>query len=135
MLVAALVSVSCQGVDRTEVGYTGYYPRDAGEQDFTRLTRSESIKALDLNQDNVISREEWEAGKERRKEPKGDFNKMDKDEDGQVSTEEVFEFVKDRVKFGSINSTLENDTPTERARNSETEPRFLQLNLLSFPLK
>ena len=104
--------------------------------ELSAVTSKSTLEAVDTNKDKFISQAEWEAAGIRYDNKDHDFNHLDDDKDGKVTTEELLGYVTDHVGYGKLVSEMDTngDDLIHEDEYKEAEKSYLQLHLLEIDL-
>ena len=93
----------------------------------------EALAEFDLNNDNLISAEEWASAKPSAGENDEHFNQLDKNGDGNVTKDEAVLFVTEHVSFSDIFEDLDknSDDHLHWEEFAEAEPDSVNITLFS----
>ena len=96
----------------------------------------EQLEIYDLNHDNQISEEEWQAANEDDLARGEKFFVVDKNEDGEIDENEAVGFLMERVSLSStyIDATTEDGADITRGDIKDHAPSELRVTLFSIPL-
>lgn len=106
-------------------------------QDLIAQDHQEQLKVYDLDNDGRISEEEWKIANEERPERNGQFNAIDKDEDGQIDSDEAIKFLMQRFSVESTYFGESSENSTEDVIEDgveENAPSEVRFTLFSFPI-
>ena len=86
----------------------------------------------DTNKDRLISRTEWQTAVRTHNNTSHDFNHMDEDQDGHVSSHELYTYLSDHVGYGRLAAVLDRDEDDFIHENEyqQAEKSYVQLHLL-----
>ena len=106
------------------------------KQEFSTVTSNSTLKFVDTNRDGFVSATEWEAAGLRHNSKSHDFNHIDDDGDGKVTSKELLGYITDHVGYGKLVSELDKDGDDliHEDEYREAEKSYLQLHLLEIDL-
>ena len=106
-------------------------------QELARYKHREALAEFDLNRDNYISAAEWNATQMKPGEEDEHFNRLDKNDDGQVSEDEAVLFITEHVSFQNSFKDLDanGDMHLHWEEYAAGEPGALNITLFSMKTK
>ncbi|MEM7699152.1 MAG: hypothetical protein AAF236_12195 [Verrucomicrobiota bacterium] len=123
------VSVDLEAADQNEDGVLSQRER------FLQSHR-EQLKIYDLNDDKRISEEEWRAANEDARERDAQFYLIDKDENGQIDSDEAVRFLVERVSIGKTYVDVTEEANLDEAEKIilDAAPSEVRVTVFSIPL-
>ena len=93
----------------------------------------EELELYDLNNDNHISKSEWDRAHPTKASDHEHFNNLDKDDDGLVDTDEAILFVTEHVSFGDMMASFDEngDQHLHWSEVDEAAPNEVRITLFS----
>tara|TARA_R110000850_G_scaffold239282_1_gene364094 strand:+ start:191 stop:679 length:489 start_codon:yes stop_codon:yes gene_type:complete len=103
------------------------------QSELAKLLHKEALAEFDLNDDNLISADEWASVKPSAIENDELFSRLDKNNDSEIDEVEAMRFITEHDKFGDSFKTLDQngDAHLHWEELSEADPAAVDFTLLS----
>jgi hypothetical protein len=135
LFVAILFAVSCSSTmqhgDTVQMDKGGDLL--VSKKEFSERIHENSIKEMDTDLDGQISLDGWVAAHPNARAADEHFNRIDKNEDGKIASEETVLYLYEHVSYGPLFDSVDysRDGMLQSKELRSAEPRYFQLNLLS----
>lgn len=122
-------SINSAEADRNEDG-------ELSERELAQQDHRKQLEIYDLNDDKMISKDEWKAANKKDEKRAEKFFLIDKDENGEIDENEAFRFLKERISVDStyVDATGEGPKDTTKPEISENAPSEVRFTLFSIPI-